>query len=356
MEGELDKLVSEQGSGTVSVERITGREPLGSWPGARTRAQFWLHLPRPEGKLRWALLTVGLEAAGAQRSLRLRIALDRASVTREFKPQFAARLDETVYLKAVYDVTPILRKRLGRGDLHRLQIFYDLAQPAYFRDATLIAAFEADAARYAVSALTGARVLEPGEVTVEYPPFYRSFGGERRASLTIHSPYHEASFEVVVAGRRAGPLQGAGSFPVELGFDYEGSLVPVSVRYNDPGYKFYPRRAVVTDVVLEEVLLPRVGLALEVATATIEGDTLRIEAVVRNESEVPVRGILIALLALGGQLASKRIGRLMPGEEERVTLRASLSRLPLRPQSVVLTLAGYAMGRRVEKSLEVGLS
>ena len=356
MMGKLEQLIAERGSGVAIVERVTGREPLGSWPGARGRATFWIHAPRPGGELRRALLTVGVETVqGAATPVRARVRLNGAGVTREIRPQFAVELDDTMYYKAVYDVTPILRSRHARQGLHKLQVFYDLAQPLYFRDATLIIIASTGKAEYALSALTGAKVLEPGEVTVEYPSFYETFGGERRATLTIHSPYHESGFEVVVAGYRAGPLQGSGSFPVSVEFRYGGSLVPVSVKYLPAPYSFYPKRAVVTDIVLEEVRLPRIDIDLSVEAAKIEGGKLVVEVGVENRSEVSIERPTIAVVALGGQLSSHRLRELPPGSGARARLIASIERLPVRPSTILVSFSGYALGRRIERGETVQL-
>ncbi len=356
MEGRLEELLKDQGSGVPLVETSTGREALGSGMGARNKLSLWMHIPPVEGKLKHALLTLGLEAPRQVATpIRVRVTLDKASVTREYKPQFSVGLDETIYYKAVYDVKPILASRIGKIRLHRLQLFYDLLHPIFFRDATLLVVMENPEARYALSMLTGAKSLEPGDVTVEYPPFYRSFGGARKAGMVIHSPYHDASFEVVVAGSRSEPVRGSGSHVVSVPFTYEGSLVPVSVRYVDPGYQYYPKRAILTDVYLEEVFVPRVELGVEVTSVSFEGGTVNVEASIHNSSTTPITGVIVTLLALGGQLAQKKFKSIEPGSSLEVRMRADISRLPIRPASLVLVVSGYAYGRRIEKTASIQL-
>ncbi|MCE4624801.1 MAG: hypothetical protein F7C35_02920 [Desulfurococcales archaeon] len=356
MEGALDKLIAEVGRGVTQVEMLVGREALGSWPGATSKLTLWAHLPPAEGKLVHAYMTLGLEAATtASLPLRVKVLLDGASVTREVKPQFTVELDETKYHKAAYDVRPILAKRLGKGWFHRLQFIYDLVQPVYFRDATFILLYEVEGARYAISALTGAKVLEPGEVSVEYPPFYNSFGGARTASLIIHSPYHESKFEVVVAGASSGAIQGLGSFPIRVPFTYRGNLIPVSIKYMKHEYPFYPKRAVITDIVLEEVKLPESRVDIEIVSTELVQDRVKVKVIVKNEGDVTLKRAIVSLVALGGQLAQKKLRALEAGSVAEVELMADISRLPAKPSSAVVTLIGYVLGKRVEVSKEVRL-
>ena len=356
MQGSLDLLLQERGSGLPVIETAVGREPLGSAPGASTRVSLGFNVPPAPGRLAKALLTLGLEASRELRPpIRMKIALSRGGVTREFKPQFRVELDDTIYYKAVYDVKPIMVRRVAKTSFHSLDIVYDLVHPVFFRDASLILVFEVEGAKYAVSFLTGAKVLEPGEVTVEYPPFYEYFGGSRTAGMIIHSPYADSSFQIVVAGTQGPEIRGQGGFHVVVPFTYRGSLVPVSVKYNDAPYKFYPRRAVLTDVYLTEVKTPPVGMSVEVSEHKVENGKLRVRAVIKNTGEDALKRVVVSLVSIGGQLAARRLREVPPGQSVEVRLTADLSRLPVPPSKIVLSVSAYSMGRRLEESSVIEL-
>ena len=356
MQGELDLLVKDKGYGVPIVEVATGRELLGTSPGAQSRVSMSLQIPPVEGELVAALLTLGIEATPSIRTpIRMRVTLDRGSVTREFKPQFRVELDDTIYYKAVYNVKPILVKRVGRGIFHTLTIIYDLVQPVFFRDASLVAIFSNTISEYALSFLTGAKVLEPGEVTVEYPPFFNSFGGTRRAGLIIHSPYHESEFSVTVAGAEHDGIVGQGSFHITIPFSYPGSLVPVGIRYREPDHQFYPKRAVVTDVYLVETRKPRPRLGVYIRQVEHSEGKLRVKLVIENTGEASVSRISIVMIALGSRIAYKRLRSLDPGSRIEVHLEANLERLPIKPSRVQINVSGYSLGDRIEEFLDINL-
>ncbi len=348
MEGILDKLVAVQKKGVFGVARFTGQELLGSSPGARKRVKAWLTLPPASQRVERAFLTLGFEAAqGTRFPVKSKVSLDESVVARELRPQFIVELDESIYFKSVYDITPTHASKLASRDYHKLMVVYDAMRPLYLRDATLLVFYGVEGVMSSVSMLTGAKVLEPGEVTVEYPEFFRSIGGEREASLIIHSPYHEASFEVVVAGSAPVRVSGMGGFVVSTRFSYEGSLIPVSVKYLRPKYNFYPRKAVITDVCVCEAKLPQLSISLKKVRVETRNGRVVVSGAVVNESGFDARRVAVSLVGGGSQLAGKRIELVPAGGERSFELVARIDNLPIRPERLVLSVRGYILSREV---------
>ncbi len=356
VQGAFDTLIAEYGKGIPVIGRAVGREILGTSPGAKTKASLWISLPPASETVKHALVSIGLEAPQDLRPpFKIKIAMERTSITREFRPQFHVELDDTIYYKAVYDVKPLLAEKLAKWDLHKFVFLYDRLHPLFIRDISLIVVFEHEKSEYYLSVLTGAKSLEPGDTLVEYPKFNWSFGGERRYSLVIHSPYHSSQYEVVVAGSEPVSISGAGSHVVQGPFSYKGSLIPVSVKYLPSPYKFYPRTAVLTDIVLfeEKVLAP--VLDIDVEEVKIDENEIRVKINLSNKGAEPVRKIVIAMIALGLQLSSRKINKLDPNSSLSLELKGRLSLLPAHPSKAYINITGISLGRRLQKSLELEL-
>jgi len=356
MQGKLDKLVVEQGKGVVNVSRYTGRDLLGAVPGASTRLGVWLGLTPASNRVEKALLTLGFEAPkDATPPFKVKFMVDRSGIARELKPQLSVELEDTIYYKVAYDVKPLLAGKLGRWHLHKALFYYDMMSPLIIRDLSLVVVYNVENvdARYSFSMLTGGRTLEPGEVTVEYPPFYDYMGGQREASLIIHSPSTEAEFEVVVAGSSPRRVTGFESTVLTMSFDYRGSLIPVSVRYLEGKRKYYPRKAVITDLYLLEQLVPKSSLSVSIDHTEFSGGKIKVSISIFNNGESIINNIIVSLMGLGARLARKKIGTLKPGETRNVTFEADLSRMPVRPSRLIVLASGTALGRRVEATGEI---
>ncbi len=353
-EGSFDKLLAEYGKGVPVVGRAVGREILGTSPGAKTKASFWIGVPPASSKVKTALLSIGIELPiDVRPPIRVKIAMGNVSITREFRPQFSVQLDETIYYKALYDIRPILSSRLAQRDLHKVLFFYDSLHPLIVRDISLITIFEHEKSEYYLSVLTGAKSLEPGDVIVEYPEFIWSFNGVRSASLTLHSPYHDSEYEIIVAGSEPVRIVGSGSHVIEKSFSYKGNLIPVSVKYLPARYKFYPKRAVVTDIIVSEIKIPKPKINVKLKDVKVLEEDVVVKVKVSNEGSIEARKIVVSLIGLGVQLSYRKIDLVKPGETISIVLRGKLTRLPVYPNRLQVNVSGIVLGQRVLESLDV---
>ncbi len=345
--GKIVELARGQGEGYVSYTSEYSGAQLGSSPGSVRRTFMSLFLARPEGsEPRSALLALGVRAREARSPFRWKVTIDGATVTREFKPQFQAEIDRGVYMKAVYDVKPLLARRLTERTSHRLVALYDSYQPISLADASLIAAFSGDG-RYTYSYHTGAVSLEPGE-QVKVDANLGGWIGHRTAIVTLHLPSASSVVRIIAGGSEPVEVAGPGFKRVRVRIPYKGGMVPVAVKYLDPGEKFYPRIAVVSDVLVYDQVYPEPRLRVKVTGLEEENGKVRLSGVVENTGMGPASRPMIIVLGMGIRLASRQLEDMIaPGESREFTLEASLDKAPVRPSTLTVRVVWSSLGRTV---------
>ena len=346
MNGSLEVVVEEAGRGVPVWGYALGEVRVGSAPGAQRRGAMWVPLPRAGEKVERLYLSIGLLLPPDRRvPLRWKLSVDNVSIAREFKPQFAVETDRGVYYKAVYDVKPVLARRIVEREDHKVLIIHDALHPITVMDVFLFGVYGSERASYSVAYRTGAVALQPGEVYKADMNVGYSFGGQRKAGLIIHSPGADAEFEVVAGGSRPGIATGQGSHYVEVVVPYKGSPVPFSVKYRETPYTFYPKTAIVTEMVAGEIQAPTPRPMLVVEKARREGRTIIVEGHVDNQGDGDLENAQIVAIALGVPLARRRVQTIPAGGRLDFRLRLDASRLPLEPRRVSVRLIWRLLGR-----------
>jgi len=318
---------------------------LGTAPGSRRRAVSWITLPRAEGRVEAAYLSVGvLIERGERFPVSWKMSVDGVSISREFKPQFTVDTDYGVYGRAIYDVKPVLARRLAEREDHKIFMARDAYRPIRVVDVFFYARYQLEGASYEASYHTGAAALEPGESVSVYANLGRSIGGGRKAAVTVYSPSHQARLRVVAGGSQPVEVAGLGGYLAEVRVPYKGSPVPVSVVYETPREPFYPKTAIVSDVVVAEVLAPEPKPRVAVESVERSGSRLRIRLRIENEGEGQLSNALLVAIALGTQLARSRIERLEPGGAREVEVTVDTSRIPVSVRRVQLRLVWRHLG------------
>lgn len=352
--GELDRVEEVSGQGIPAWGYALGGPKVGSGPGAVTRGAMWLNLPRAGTRVERLLLSIGIFTDREVRTpISWKLVVDGVSISREFRPHFVVETDDGYYMKAIYDVKPVLAGRVLRQESHKILVYRDAVHPIRVADALLYARFENEKARYAVSYYTGAVALEPGEYYKVDADIGRSFGGKRTAGVILHSPYHDSAFELIAGGSRPERAVGHGVHYIEVTVPYKGSPVPVSLRYVDPGFKFYPRIAVLTEVIATELLAPAPEPKLVIESVEASDTRVRVKGIVENVGDDVLDSTMLVVLALGARLARKTLPPVDPGKSIDFSLEFDISRLPIRPSRASIRLIWRRLGETRLVSEEV---
>ncbi len=345
LEGVLAEVHRSYGTGFPSFDAQYAGINLGSGPGARKRGGIPLVIPRPEdSECEVALLSVGVRSRGATIPFRWRLAVDGSTISREFKPQFKVEADESMYYRAVYDAKPLLYSKLIATVDHRLQVIYDGFQPIILSDASLLAVFRHEKSRYSVSYHTGAQSLAPGDVIKVDANIGNSFGGDRIALVSMYIPSPHAILEVIAGGSEPLKVEGPGYKSVRVRIPYKGYMVPVAIRYKESNIKFYPKTAIITDIVVVETLYPEPRLRLYVDNVDVTDDKVTISGYIENTGNDWARRALLVVLGMGVQLAKMSIDDIEPGGKREFTSTVSISRLPVRPPKLSTRIIWSSMG------------
>ncbi len=345
MEGKLVEIGRGRGEGYVSYTSEALGVQLGSAPGSVKRAFMSLFLPRPEGeKPQQALLSLGVRASTVLRPFRWKVVVDGATVTREFKPQFVSKTDNGVYMKAVYDVRPLLSRRIMERVSHRMIAFYDSFQPVTLADASMMAVF-GGRGMYSYSYHIGAVSLEPGD-SVKVDANLGGAIGERVAVVSLHIPSSSSRISIVAGGSEPVEVSGPGYRRVRVKVPYKGGLIPVAIRYHDTGERFYPKIVVLSEVIVHDVSYPEPRLKIEISEVSEEGDKVVIKGVVENRGEGVAVKPIVVVLGLGIRLATQSLGDQMePGSQREFQIEADLSKTPVRPSSLTVRIVWNSLGR-----------
>jgi len=356
LQGTLDVVYEDSGKGVPVWGHSLGDLTVGSAPGAQTRGALWVPLPRAGNRVRAVYLSIGVVTPRDLRvPLRWRLAVDSTSIAREFRPQLSIDTDHGVYHKAIYDIRPVMARKIMEKDDHRVLVIYDALHPIRIVDVFMFGVFENEDASYSVSYRSGAVALAPGEVYKADMSIGQSFGGARKAGVIIHSPNPDAVVEVVAGGSRPYIVEGSGSYYAEVQVPYKGSPVPFSVKYRLPPGAASPKIVIATEMVASEVKAPSPSPVLHVESAKRSGKIILVEGWVENRGDGPLEGSQLIAIALGVQLARKRLPRVEPGGRMQFRLRLDASRLPLEPKRVSIRLIWRQLGKTRLEMEEVEL-
>ena len=342
MDGSIEKVVEESGSGVVSAAFEHGGLLLGSSFNARRRGGVGVFLPRPEGaRCRRVLMSVGVRASGVRPPFKWRFKVDGVSVSREFKPHFSVEVDDGFYYKEVYDLTPLLCGRVEEKPSHRAFFMYDGYQTIVVADLAMLAFFEGEG-RYSLSYHAGAVALEPGSLA-KVEGFIDDVGGERIARAGIHLPSPNSVGRLIAGGSNPMEARGPGYRVLEARVPYRGRLIVAAV-FHDATGPVYPKRAVLGDVLLVEARRPRPELRVEVSGVERRGDKAVVRGVVVNRGSAPARP-LVVVLSMGVRLASVELDSVEPGGSREFTVTVDPRRMIVPGQRATVRVVWDDMGR-----------
>lgn len=320
--GVLAEISRLRGEGVVSYSFTPAQLTLGQAGGSK-KGSIKIALPRPEGaKTLAAYMSVGVVAPGTLRPpVRWRLAVDGSTISREMKPQVAAELDEGYYYKIIYDVRPLLGRKLAERRIHSFIVNYEGAQPITVSDVAIVALYSLQGGRASAYYYSGARVLEPGSVEKLYARLGPAAeGGIRRAASMALIPGAASRLKLAAGGSEASEAQGPGVRVLEVEVPFKGDEVPVALVYEDPGTPIYPSRLVVGDVVVYENSIEGVNVDVRVESVEVGEGSIKITGMVRNRGSRQLEALQVEALTSGLVLSQAKLGALPPGGEAGFTL------------------------------------
>ncbi len=267
--------------------------------------------PIPRRDLRAAYLEVAA-VVGDPRLARWKLWLDGFALTREFKPQVTVELDEGVFAKLMFDVTPVYRSEEGK---HHVTITCSGTEPLSVKHIGLALLRHAEEAEQSYAYLSGAYALAPGE-ELELPVELEELEGRGWIHVVGVAPSKQASIRIMVNGsqRVMGGVAGADEIvarDVEL-----GARNVLRVVHEKPSTPYYPRHFVLSTVMMgvEKLLEPRII----VEEAVLEDDAVHVR--LSNQGASAPDSLLVVVLNAGVPVARSIVEPLSPGRKAEVTI------------------------------------
>jgi len=345
----VDKVLEVSGKGLVAFSLNSVGQYLGHAPGGSKKLPVKIFLGSvPGGSTERALLSVGV--IGSMQTvipLRWRLSFNGSTITREFKPQMGASLEEGYYYKALYDIKPLASRKLEEKSVHTVTAFYDSVHPISLNDISLITVFKAEDSHYSISYLSGAKVLEPGDKHVSYARIGSWRGGIRRVSIGIMLPSPLSRIKVAAGGSIEYSVRGPGFKAIDLEVPYRGEEIPVSIRY-EPVENIYPRKAVITDIIVYENENKDNKVSVAINESRVDKG-LSIKGVLYNEGSSKISEASIDVISIDGErIVAKYIGDLGNGESRDFELQS-----PTAPPRLILRVSWIYNGIRWYKDYQV---
>lgn len=329
MEGLLARIYEGSGEGVAVFNALGLTITLGSGGFASKSSTFRIPLAKPRGcRVNAGILSISVSAPSTVRvPFRWRLEMEGLTISREAKPQFTVGLEDSLFHKIVFDVKPILAAK-GESvavDSYSLRALYDSAHPIVVREVALFKVYSKPRLEHSAVYMTGALVLDPGEshrVTLGIP---KPVNGNRLLVVTMITPSPRVTMNVKVDGDEA-EVSGPGFKLVELQPSRE--QVDLVVEYPKPEISIYPKKALLTNVVLVENRIPIPPLRVDVEDIKVSEGTLRVKLSISNEGNEEAEDITVTLRHAMLNIKEAKIGLLNPGETTTVVLEADVAKLP----------------------------
>lgn len=291
--GLLAEIGRFQGEGLSSISMTPANIVLGQVGGSK-KGGMRLELPKPDGgETEEAYMSVGVLTPSTLRPpVRWRLSLDGSTISRELKPQLTVELEDGYYHKVIYDVKPLLSRKLAERRIHSLVISYEGAHLITVVDVALIARFRVEAARTSAAFFSGARVLEPGEKEIVYARLGQApQGSVRRAYAMAFIPGTLSRLRLAAGGSIAVEAQGPGVRILDVDVPFKGSEVPVALVYPDPGTPIYPRRLVVSDVAVVDNSIEDYDVEVKIIEVEGDGGAVKVRGLIRNRTGIGIGSV-----------------------------------------------------------------
>jgi hypothetical protein len=357
LEGSLAKVYEGHGDGVAAFKALGVSSTLGSSGSALKSSYFKIPLLKPRGcRVTVGLFSISISTPYTLRiPFRWRLELEGLTISREAKPQFTVQLEDSLFHKILFDVKPVLSTK-GEGsavESYTLRATYDSAHPIVVRELSLFKVYTRPRLEHSATYMTGALTLDPGDtytVTLSTP---EPVGGDRVLTLTMITPSPRVTLNVVT-GDDVVEVSGQGFKVVELQPQRPGA-VKVTIEYPRPEISIYPKKVVVTSMVLVENKTPIPPLSVQPEKVEVEGGRLRVKLSVANEGEEVAEDVHVTLRHAMINLKEARLGLIEPGGRADVTLEADTSKLPARTQRLLVVVTWSKDGIASSKTITLNL-
>lgn len=323
------------GLAVYRCERIPGEVVYGSSThqvrlgglGYPRKATIPIDVAPPE---RGDLKAVYLEIGAAVRSLahvRWRLWVNGKAVTREFKPSAVARVDDGLYTKSVYDVTPLLS---GEGPCSRylVSIYYEGSDHIIVDHVGVLASYRLDDAQCSYMYASGALALAPGdESTIRVSLPEHPEGAEGYLRLVGSVPSKHARIRLLANEREVASISGTvGVEDLELdGLKLSDGDV-LKVAHVGSAERYYPRQFVLSSLLIARSAAARPRVEVVEVSAERCDKGVRIRGVLRNVGSGDSPRTLLVVMGYGSPLARLELGELKKGEEREFEAEVRLSK------------------------------
>ncbi|MCX8165433.1 MAG: hypothetical protein N3D79_02430 [Acidilobaceae archaeon] len=351
VEGALVKIREEVGEGIVNFFTSSPELVLGEGATAVKRATIKLPPMGPRGsQVKFSYLTVGvLVPPHLKAPLRWRMELEGVTVSREMKPQMAIELDDGYLYGAMYDTSPILSAKKNSAYGCLLRFSYDSAHPITVVEASMVNGFQTQKASYSMAYLSGYLALEPGESVTIPVSLPKMVGNDTRITVTalVRSP--RAGLRVV-AGERA-EISGPGLKAVELSVK---EVSEVRIEYPPQEVKIYPKRAVVTGMIVLNRSLPT-PLDVEVVDVRREGSERTVSLLLHNPGREVAEEVAVVIKQSTIVIKEMRVDSIRPGESTTLSVSLDVARLPSRIRRLIVEVRWNKEGIPSSKTVDVDI-
>ena len=353
MEGFLAKVYEGSSDGIVAFSALGLTTTLGSGGLASKSSFFKIPLAKPSGcKVNTGILSVSLTAPPTVKTpFRWRLELDGLTISREAKPQFTVPLEDSMFYKIVFDVKPVLASKGEHTAIesHVLRASYDSAHPITIRELSLFKVYSKPRLEHSALYLTGAIALDPGDsysVSLSTP---RSLGdGDRLLVLTLIIPSPRINLNLRL-NEELTEISGHGFKLVEIPSIPEN--VRITIEYPKPEISIYPKRVLLTNVLLVENKTPVPPLRIQADDVAVEEGKLKVKLTIANEGSESAEDVSVTLKHAMLNLKEAKLGSLEPGEVTSVVLEAETSRIPTKAQRLTIRVSWAKDGIMSSRSI-----
>jgi len=358
LEGSLAKVYERHGDGVAVFKALGVSSVLGSGGSAFKSSHFKIPLAKPRGcRVDTGILSVSITTPPTIRiPFRWRLEMEGLTISREAKPQFTAKLEDSFFHKIVFDVKPVLASKgeVTATESYTIRATYDSAHHIVLRELSLFEVYSKPRLEHSAIYMAGALILEPGDshtLTLGLP---ESLGGDRVLALTLITPSPRVTLNIK-SGDEQVEVLGQGFKVIEIQ-PRESRNVRVTIDYPKPEISIYPKKVVVTNVVLIENKAPVPHLEVRPERVEVKGGKLRVKLSLVNEGSEVAEDVQIALRHAMINLKEARLEFIEPGETVDLILEADTSKLPAKTQRLIVVTTwskdGISRSKIVTLSIE----
>ncbi|MEM1873300.1 MAG: hypothetical protein QXS85_00740 [Acidilobaceae archaeon] len=352
----LHKILESRGEGVaVYVSQEVGVSLGGS---SARRVSVKIPKNKPRGfEIEHSILALGIEIPPALAlPLRWRLELDHVAISRELKPQFRSQLEETLYCRSLFDVKPLLSSQGRRLESAHaiLRASFDAAHPIVLRDASMFSVYKKPGSKQYHSAIyySGALVAEPGSKLSFPAPSSSLESSQSLACVTLLLP-SSLSRVTLSSSLTSTTVEGPGFRVVELPILSENDAL--MIEYHQSEMKFYPRKAVIADVVFMHNKLDAPKLSARVEKQELSGSFLNLDVVVENPDYRSVDEVTVSIKHGAMTVKEVRLPKVEGESETHVAIPIDLSKISIRPQRLVIKLEWVYEGVHLSSFTEIRL-